>query len=403
MNEERESVTLELCIELLSPIAHAGPASPPFESLSGSALRGAAAALYLRTGSAHDALFRSLFLDGTAWPNMYPWDRGVPQPAPLSAVTCSRFPGFVAAGAESEAALPVSYPPHGVEDMLLTYQVARDASRPALWTDRQRCPVCFRQRQSTPLAAYHGYVERVPGGGYRPCAVLHGSVSGAAVDRATGSTRAGSAYALPTLAAGSRLMGYVTTSVDGAAALRGELLPAGREFRVGGGRSRGLGLVRVSYCGKPRAAGVLPLEERIDGLQRRYDTLLGHVETPSAWRHVGVTLLSDAILLDPFFRFRSTLEPADLGTAALGLEHQAAGTTVVGGWNAATGLPKEQSVAVRRGSAFLYRYRPDDHETVVAAMATAERHGVGERRAEGFGRIRVGDPFHWEVHDLWQS
>ena len=78
-------------------------------------------------------------------------------------------------------------------------------------------------------------------------------------------------------------------------------------------------------------------------------------------------------------------------------------TVAVGGWNAATGLPKERAMAIRRGSAFLYRYRHDDHDTVVAALALAETCGVGERRAEGYGRIRVSDPFHWEVHDLWQS
>lgn len=403
MNEDRASVTLELCLELASPVAHAGHGPAPADSLSGSALRGAVAALYLRTGSADDALFRSLFLDGTAWPNMYPCGEGTPQPVPLSAVTCSRFPGFDAPGGRSELSLPAPFPRHGVEDTLVTYQVARDASRPGLWTDRQRCPICFRQRQATPLAPYRGYVERLPGGGYRPCAVLHDSVSGAAVDRATGTVRAGGAYELTALAAGNRLAGHVATDAAGAKAIGEELLPPGREIRIGGGRSRGLGLVRVRSCGEVQPGAFPALEERVDGVQRRFGEILGHSEHAAAWRYVSVTLLSDAILLDPFFRFRASLEPGDLGATALELVHQAGDTAIVGGWNAATGLPKEQSVAVRRGSAFLYRYRPEDRDSVVSALATAERLRVGERRAEGFGHIRVGDPFHWEVHDLWQS
>jgi CRISPR-associated protein Csx10 len=62
----------------------------------------------------------------------------------------------------------------------------------------------------------------------------------------------------------------------------------------------------------------------------------------------------------------------------------------VGGFNRTWGLPLPQAQAIAGGSAFVFRARA----TIPAeAIARAEWRGIGERRAEGFGRL----VFNWQA------
>lgn len=95
-----------------------------------------------------------------------------------------------------------------------------------------------------------------------------------------------------------------------------------------------------------------------------------------------VTLLSDALIRDPRTGANVvTLEPL------LGLVHEEAfiETRIVSGFNRKWNLPLPQTQAIRAGSVFVYLRQPE----LLARLQDLMNTGIGERRAEGFGRIAI--------------
>lgn len=390
---------LELRLTLLSDY---GLSALPTDSdggsedrIPGSALRGAAASLYLRTGDAADDLFIALFHDSVVWPDILPGDAA--RPAPLTAVTCGRFPGLLG-GNDAE-------PPHGVDDLLLVTEAVRLSGDDRLLVERQRCPRCQRQRHAVPTRAYQELVERREAGRYAAVYVARRTVSGAVISPATGLADPDRWYHRPVLAAPTQLRGVITVTDQHAADyLERALLPTGREFRIGAGRSRGLGLVRVDACHPVEETGMPTLAERLDMMNARLAAISPTVRDDAAgFGYVSMMCDTHAIVMDPFFRYQTALTRDDLSVPALELRQFFGATTVVGGWNATAGLPKERAVAIRRGSVALFRYPLPQRAQVCDDLARVARDGVGERRAEGFGRVRINDPFHWEVRQLWPN
>src|SRR5262249_48549095 len=69
--------------------------------------------------------------------------------------------------------------------------------------------------------------------------------------------------------------------------------------------------------------------------------------------------------------------------------------TIVSGWSAAWGLPKPTALAVVAGS--VYVFRTQELGAWAEALAALEVNGLGDRCEEGFGAVRICDPFHQEV------
>ena len=84
-------------------------------------------------------------------------------------------------------------------------------------------------------------------------------------------------------------------------------------------------------------------------------------------------------------------KPFGLNNAAL--ERAFVVPALAQGWNAILGLPKPDAPGLGRGSVFLFKLNDTADQQRLAEM---EANGVGERREEGFGRVRVCDPFHYE-------
>jgi CRISPR-associated protein Csx10 len=101
-----------------------------------------------------------------------------------------------------------------------------------------------------------------------------------------------------------------------------------------------------------------------------------------------VTLQSDVLLRDERGQF--AVDPELLRRALtrhlgveLKLEDAFLRTEVVGGFNRKWGLPLPQTLAVRMGSVLVFK----DPDCVSTLLDKLEIRGIGERRAEGFGRI----------------
>jgi CRISPR-associated protein Csx10 len=122
--------------------------------------------------------------------------------------------------------------------------------------------------------------------------------------------------------------------------------------------------------------------------------------TPDEGAFFAVLLLADAVLRLDGWTPTVRLEPHLLGA---GLEDSTllrcyATAEYRGGWNTAWGLPKDTDLAARMSSVYVYHTpRRADDETLVNALRELEDRGVGDRRKEGFGQVRVCDEFHFQI------
>jgi len=66
------------------------------------------------------------------------------------------------------------------------------------------------------------------------------------------------------------------------------------------------------------------------------------------------------------------------------------------GWQELWGLPLMEEYAIDAGSVFLFAVTRPLDDTLARTLCGLEEHGIGQRRAEGFGRICISDPFHRE-------
>ncbi|HEY6542959.1 MAG TPA: hypothetical protein VIZ18_18600, partial [Ktedonobacteraceae bacterium] len=117
-----------------------------------------------------------------------------------------------------------------------------------------------------------------------------------------------------------------------------------------------------------------------------------------------LTLHSPAILCDELLRYRSTIDK-DMLANMIGLHekenpfevlYQSASTRRITGWNELWGTPRANDIAIDSGSVFLFESEKS-LEDLASKLYTLEEEGIGKRRAEGFGRVYISDPFHLEV------
>jgi len=93
-------------------------------------------------------------------------------------------------------------------------------------------------------------------------------------------------------------------------------------------------------------------------------------------------------------RYKTTIEPVDIG---INYSHPVLGiadSRIISGWNSLLKLPKDDDIAILKGSVFVYSVDNLD-ESTIETLYRLEREGIGKRRSEGFGRLTVCDQFHF--------
>lgn len=201
----------------------------------------------------------------------------------------------------------------------------------------------------------------------------------------------GAVFRYQAIAAGERFGGVILVSdLEDAEILEGLL--AGGDIWLGGSRSGGYGRVRIENV------------QRVEGWRETNSDI---ADLKPGGRLV-VTLLSDAILRRNDGSYADTLTPdllpAPLSAASsLVPEPEPASfkrMVIVGGFNRKWGLPLYQVQAVQAGSVFVF----DVTGTISASeLEKLEVQGIGERRAEGFGRVAAnwaGRELEWTIREI---
>ncbi|MBX0331377.1 hypothetical protein K2Z83_27375 [Oscillochloris sp. ZM17-4] len=196
-------------------------------------------------------------------------------------------------------------------------------------------------------------------------------------DRRYGRARRGSGevFRYDALASGQTFAGAIVCDEDKDAAFLHDLLAADTGAWIGRSRSAGYGRVTI------QADAPQP------GWREAGEPL------PQPTGLVSMTLLSDLLMRDGQGRELTTPD-AEALAAALGIDdltvdlaHSVTSTTLVSSYNTTARLPTPQRHALRAGSVISLNLPATDKPIDLAAI---EDRGLGERRAEGFGRVAFG-------------
>lgn len=366
--------------------------------IPGTVVRGAVArALNYSARPGYEALWQAITQETACFGDAGPGIGARPHLLPTTAASCKDHAGFKTAGQG-----------HGVFDTLID-RLCWETLQPPGLLYLPGCPECDGR-----LKAQGGWYTVRSGRYYANIPVSH-LLTRVAINRRRAVAEARLLYsvnvmseymedplALADLPARRRLAPTEFRSPvrlpDAAAAQLLALLP---ELEVlGGGSSRGLGQVEVAEDETPGAE--LPLANRladfnatIAGRKSGWEALARGQKLP-AGGYFTLDLQAEAILerdWQPAYVYDAAALQSESGCQApLTLVRSYAGYSYRSGWQGAWGLPKETAATTRAGSLFLFHTK--DLKSWAEALARLEEDGIGARRGEGFGRVRVCDEFH---------
>jgi CRISPR-associated protein Csx10 len=384
-------------------------ASETYPYVPGTSCYGGLAAAHAKLRSNPDE-FNALFMaDGVAYGNLYPanckqpdlmgWDNPV-CPLPRTARSCKRFSGFKGDKIKPHDEV------HGVSDALIAWALfaLSGQTRTAPLEALKDCPVC-----GEPMDAFSGFYRRDR---FDPQMIGSADVklglrTRTGISRATDAVKQGILYSRQILQAGSHFWGTWRVPDDQADTFYDFIEQASETglLRFGNNRTRGFGRVTINLEKDEEDDDREELQLRIAdfnaALQTQadaYDVALAHAV------YVPLTLLSDVILPDPLLRYRKTIPAAYLadpwGLEGAELVYQCSDTRSVMSWNELWRLPKPDEVAVEKGAVLLFGFSDALDDAQLDTWLRMQTEGIGTRRAEGFGQVRVADSFHWEVKGL---
>lgn len=430
-----------LNLETISPLSIRADHSPTSAEnagyISGTALMGSLAAVHRHFYQETDSdQFKQLFLSElVSYPDLYPATFGSEEmqnasnapvyPLPKTAQTCKRFSGFTPLADEKDVEKDDR---HGARDTLFgwaAFKLADEAIKrgtngsnisadpSALLAPLINHKECGYKGCKKPMDHFTGYYRRA-NGKLAQAEVETRLQTHTGINRDTGTVQEGILYNRRVFNERTHFWGMVKLSDDIAGQWQEFLGEVGQTglVRIGTGRTRGLGKVGLSIELMEEAQyGFEAFKENLGKFDDKLRNAVLGVFPPNKYNlalkpfYFAITLHSPAILRDPLLRYYGTIDEKTL-VELLGLPdmsadtfqqvYQTASTRRVTGWNELWGTPRMNEYAIDTGSVFLFASTIEWNNTIREALFKLEEEGIGERRAEGFGRVRISDPFHLE-------
>ena len=438
-HEEERVKHLSLNLEAQSPLViradHAAGGAGSAGYISGTALLGSLAAVYRSYYQENAQTFERLFLSGEAqYPDLYPanFKSRAMQDAntspvyalPKTAESCKRFDGFPYLADEKR-----EEERHGVRDSLLdwtVFEIGRRANKGGLSIDAKTLlrsledhKTCAWDGCENPMDHFTGFYRRIPVDGHVVMAEAKADtrlLTRTGINRETGTVQEGILYNRKVFDEHMRFWGVVKATEEVADSLSDFIKEVGQSglVRIGTGRTRGSGKAHLSVGSQVEG------QDSFDDFKTRlqkFDDLLRE-QAVSAYKaaikpyletfYFAVTLHSPVILRDEMLRYRGSIDALALcellgmpedSAGSFELIYQAASARRVMGWNEMWGTPRTNEYAIDTGSVFLFAFKGEDKQVdpLKQTLFKLEEEGIGQRQAEGFGRVCICDPFHREV------
>jgi CRISPR-associated protein Csx10 len=442
---------LSISLEVISPLAvrsdHAASRTANSEYIPGNTLLGSLATIHRVLRPEQTKEFEQFFLLGEMlYSNLYPsypypptfeskesgWiEQGAVYPTPKTAQSCKRHEGFLPLGPKDDD--DHGRDRHGVRDSLVDWALFKlGESYPSLNRTRalQENKICkFKNKKcSEPLdhfKGYYRYYRHTQTDQERPVLTKNDTrlQTHTGIDRQSGTVREGILYSRQVFEEGSKFWGEIRLPVDETLAISfNSFLWAARDshlLRMGTGRTRGMGKVEIHFEDKETDT----VQARDKNFRRRTKELNDLIHEKIKFAEAGaedikkldeqfffaLTLHSPVILTDEFLRYRSRINTEVL-CELLGITYDEQdeqnnlynlkcvysnfSNRRITGWQELWGTPRTNEYAIDTGAAFLFQCDRSKSEKVLDTLFNLEEQGIGNRRAEGFGRVCVSDPFH---------
>lgn len=434
---------LSLNLEAQSPLViradHAAGGASSAGYISGTALLGSLAAAYRSyyPEPENAQAFERLFLNGGAqYPDLYPASFKSPSmqsantapiyPLPKTAQSCKRFDGFPYVGDEKERDKEGER--HGVRDSLMDWTVFEigklaNASKNGLLINvktllqplegHKECPRCGNS-----MDHFTGFYRRIQVNGRPRMAKAEANtrlLTRTGINRETGTVQEGILYNRRVFDEHTCFWGMLKVPEGLAGSLSDFVKEVGESglVRIGTGRTRGSGKVHLSVESQ------VDEQESFETRLQKFDALLREQAVKAYDKAIkpyleegmfyfALTLHSPVILRDEMLRYRGSIDARALcgllgmpedSAGSFELIYQAASARRVMGWNEMWGTPRTNEYAIDTGSVFLFAFKGESKQVdpLKQALLRLEEDGIGQRKAEGFGRVCICDPFHLEV------
>jgi len=411
-------------LSTISPLAiradHALIGANMTSYIPGSSFVGGLAAVHRSLYKGKEQEFARFFLNTKVlYPDLYPANfdelANSPEepvyPLPRTAISCKRHPGFLTTRKKTTEQ-------HGAQDTLCSWVLfsLSDMKRLEALDQQKKCPHCKES-----MDRFAGYYRRA----LRPSPerkssqeLMHERATDnytrlqtrTGINRETGTVEEGILYNRMVFEEDAQFWGQIMLPDDDELynnfSLFVEKIGDSQMVRLGTGRTRGLGKVALTI---ERLYDESNEQERFAQFRQRLAALnqLIHKQAKNILKHehdffFAVTLHAPLILRDELLRYRGSLDEKALkgilgqGIPGLKLIYQSAGTKRVTGWYELWGTPRINEYAIETGSVFLFRCAGEPDEKLEKTLFQLEEQGIGQRRAEGFGRICISDAFHSE-------
>jgi len=427
---------LALKLTTLSPLSIRSDHSPTGAEVApyipGSTLMGCLISAHRLLRSDQESEFVQFFLSNKVqYPNLYPasFENRRMQNAfsllyciPRTAQTCKRFKGFLPLPDDEQ---DDEDDRHGVRDNLFDWAMftmlgkAEQALEANITTDEERGQIitALQEPQSRlctcgePLDSFDGFYRWGEDGTRAAAKPEKRLLTRTGINRKYGTVEESILYNREVYEEESCFFGVIQAEDDVATALQNFIWDKGsteegslllNDFaRLGTARTRGFG--RVAFEMEP----VEDIQDRFEVFKERlrlFDEALrdrapAYADPPL---YIALTLHAPTMLYDELLRYNGIISGKRLETLAglpantFELLYHSASIRRIMGWQELWGLPHAQEYALDAGSVFLFAVTQPLDDKLARALFTLEEQGIGQRRAEGFGRICISDPFHKE-------
>lgn len=391
----------------------AGRETPNAETLPyvpGNALLGGLASSHTLLKPQDSGEFNSFFMtDDSSFGNLYPASFARPQsgelqgnidpvyPLPATARSCKRFGGF-----KFDVDDPIDEPHHGVYDALILWALfsLSGQRRPEILESLKECH-CTES-----LDRLDGFYRRNAFDAEKmgKAKVKLGLRTRTGINRASGTVQQGILYSRQILQA-TEFWGTLTVEDSQAESFKEFVEEANskRLLRVGNNRTRGFGRIILNLEPESQTDTTQDITARLQsfGDELNRQAKKWNIALPPEYQfYLPLTLTSDAIIFDRLLRHRRSIDPEYLESIGIwGAKpiYQNSGLRRVMGWNDLWRLPKPDDLAITMGSVFLFGVTAPLNDELLRVLLNIQNNGLGARRREGFGRLVVASPFHWEV------
>jgi len=367
--------TYRLVAELKSPLSisidRRARTAGSLSFIPGSAMRGAIADMYLKKFGM-DSDFNHIFLSGdNIFPYLYPSTLdAISYVIPSTAVSCKRESGFNN---------------HGVKDTLfLKGALAIIKGDAVIETENfYRCNKCANELK--PFTGFwNGDLSNPSSIKSEKIIMMHSGI-----DRTTGTVAKNILFGIEAVEPmRSPYMSGILKLSDRAFSKLTDLISL--PIFMGKAKTRGYGELKLSIesFNKEIKNDLIAWSDKFKFFSKKIFGVDLH------GFYFSISLQSDAIILDKFLRYSPNLEDDLIQLRDTELIIKSVKMTKIRGWNYIYRLPKFDEWAIEKGAVYLYRYNGVDLEKYIQALREIEEKGIGIRKEEGFGKIKISDPFH---------